>query len=227
MKRGTIKKNLFRVAVISVVAIIGLVGCKSTSDSSTTDNLGQVEVNQTMGPQPRETIPKITYSAPTQPVTTQPEQTQPPITQYKSGTYKVGVDIPAGEYILMGPGYFSVTSDSSGDSILFNENFEFNSIVTVLDGEYLKLSKCIACPFLEYNSRYSLDTTKSGSMLKVGTHIPAGEYKLQADEDNGYYAVYNDSRHQDIVTNEYFENSTYITVKDGQYLKFSSCKISN
>jgi hypothetical protein len=62
-------------------------------------------------------------------------------------------------------------------------------------------------------------------MYRVGIDIPAGEYKLISDEEySAYVCVYGSSSvSKDIVTNDNFENSKYITVKDGEYLYFSRC----
>lgn len=147
---------------------------------------------------------------------------------YADGTYKVGVDIPAGEYVLFatsGSGYFAVTSDSSGDDILFNDNFTYNSIITIRDGEYLELSRCYA---EKITMAGDLKTTGEG-MFKIGKHLPAGEYKLKptSSDYSGYYCVYNDSRHDDIDDNDNFSGSAYVTVRNGQYLTLSRCYITN
>lgn len=141
------------------------------------------------------------------------------------GMYKVGLDIFAGEYVVFasdGSGYFSVSSDSNQEDILFNENFDYNSIITVNDGEYLKLERCYAVPFDEVDE---IDLTGDG-MFKVGTHIPAGEYKLDSGTNSGYYCVYSDSRQQDIIVNDNFEGQNYVTVSDGQYLVLDRCKFA-
>lgn len=159
-----------------------------------------------------------------------PEPT-PGISSYDSGMYKVGVDIPAGEYIVLTTedrsGYFSVTSDANGDDILFNENFDYNSIVTICDGEYIKLSHARAYPYDQWHIQNTLDTTQDGCMLKIGVDLPAGEYKLEATSDrSGYYCLYPDSRQQDIIANDNFEGQCYVNVSDGQYLILNRCKIS-
>ncbi len=49
-----------------------------------------------------------------------------PSVKYFSGMYKVGVDIPSGEYVVFadnGYGYFCVSSDSIQDKITFNDDF--------------------------------------------------------------------------------------------------------
>lgn len=144
------------------------------------------------------------------------------IIEITEGTYKVGEDILAGEYIIFASGssgYFCVSSDSNQDDILFNGNFDYNSIITVNDGEYLELERCYAVPFDEVGE---IDLTGDG-MFKVGTHIPAGEYKLESEINSGYYCVYSDSRQQDIIANDNFEGQNYVTVSDGEYLVLDRC----
>jgi hypothetical protein len=160
--------------------------------------------------------------------------TEPPtekITTYSAGTYKVGIDIPAGEYCIYCTssisGYYSVNADSKGDSIIGNDNFDYNAFVTVSDGQYLELSRATAVPVSAIDGvSYKIDTSKTGT-FRVGIDIPAGEYKLINDSKlSGYYCVYNNSNPDaDIVTNDNFEGQTYITVSDGQYLLLSRCKI--
>ena len=145
---------------------------------------------------------------------------------YKASTYKIGTDMPSGEYIVFSErnsGYFSISSDSSGNSILSNDNFDYNTIIKVNDGEYLKLSRAYAIPFNEVNS---LDISKIG-MYKVGKHIEAKEYKLCSTSSSGYYAVYDGplGKDENIVTNDNFSGCTYITVRDGQYLQLSRATI--
>lgn len=78
----------------------------------------------------------------------QPRIQVPKLDTTKSGTFQVGIDIPAGEYRLVQTGtvmaYYEVTSDSSGDlwSIVANDNFENTAYVTVSDGQYLTLRRC-------------------------------------------------------------------------------------
>ena len=64
---------------------------------------------------------------------------------YKEGMYKVGQDIPAGEYNVeatSGLAYIEVDSDSRHtiESIISNDNFENNKIISVSDGQYLLLN---------------------------------------------------------------------------------------
>ncbi len=142
-----------------------------------------------------------------------------------AGQYKVGIDIEPGEYLVLADsdsGYFSVSTDAAGKDIEFNDNFKYNSYITIKSGEYLKLSRCSAYPV----DKNEIELDKNGEgMFRVGIDLPAGEYKLIADSDSGYYCVYSDSRQEDIVANDNFSGQSYITVTDGEYLKLSRCHI--
>ncbi|NLM11308.1 MAG: hypothetical protein GX213_11140 [Clostridiaceae bacterium] len=70
--------------------------------------------------------------------------------RYPSGMYKVGFDIPAGEYQVfpeegstLGFGYYEITSGSSHvlDDIVANDNFEDPRYITLKEGQYVKLSE--------------------------------------------------------------------------------------
>lgn len=150
---------------------------------------------------------------------------------YKESTYKIGNDMPAGEYVLISDDsdikYFQISNDSTGisNSIIANGVFQTNTIVTVDNGQYFKFSGCYAVPITEAPD---LDTTKEG-MFKVGTHLDPGEYQLWAssDADVAYYAVHEDSTHksESIKTNGIIEGRTYVTVEKGEYLELTGCYI--
>lgn len=149
---------------------------------------------------------------------------------YDEGQYKVGVDFLAGEYVLLSTsdysGYFAITADANGRDITANDLFETNSIITVYDGEYLELSRCVAIKASDFYTSYTIRTDRDGTMLRVGYDIMPGEYKLIAAADtSGYYCIYNDSRHSKIISNNLFKNSAWVTVQYGQYLVLSRCHI--
>lgn len=149
---------------------------------------------------------------------------------YDEGQYKVGRDFIAGEYVLLNTsdhsGYFAISSDANGRNTIANGLFEVNSIITVYDGEYLELSRCIAIESTDFYSSYTIKTDRDGTMLKVGYDIMPGEYKLiAASGTSGYYSIYNDSRQTDIIDNSLFKNSAWVTVKYGQYIVLSRCHI--
>lgn len=146
---------------------------------------------------------------------------------YGSGMYKVGTDLPAGEYLFIANGsraaYVCVSSDSNQDDIIENENFTYSYFLTVSDGQYLEASRCSFLIAEKYTVNINDDGTFSDGMYRVGIDIPAGEYKLTSTE-HGYYCIYNNSvAPLDIVDNDNFENNSYVTVSDGQYLLITRC----
>ena len=185
----------------------------------------------TKTPKPTATPTPKPTATPTPKPTKTPKPTATPTPEpswYKSGMYKVGDDIPAGEYFLKSTSdwgmYFEICSDSSGsfDSIIANGNYNTFCYVTVKKGEYLTVERG---KFIEAEDAPK-NLVKNGvageGMYKVGRDIPAGEYKIECDSDYGaYYEVCSNSRHilDSIVSNDFFSSgSRYVTVKKGQYL---------
>ena len=156
----------------------------------------------------------------------QPAESRDELEQYDAGMYKVGTDIPAGEYILepSAMAYYQVATDSTGtlESIVSNDNFSGTRYITVSDGQYLTLTGCTAYPASYVSDGTIKNDNLSGGMYKVGVDIEAGEYKVTPD-GSGYYEVDSSSAGtlDVIVANENFSSDVYVTVADGQYIKLS------
>ena len=147
---------------------------------------------------------------------------------YPAGIYKVGNDIPSGEYIFVadsGAAYVCVSNDSNQDDIIENENFNYTYIITVSDGQYLQAKRCSFVTADDHTLTINDDGSFHSGMYRVGVDIAPGEYKLIAeDSDQAYYCIYNNSAVPlDIVNNDIFEGSTYVTVQEGQYLLIKRC----
>ena len=153
-------------------------------------------------------------------------KTEPDFLVLEPGQYKIGTDAPAKLYLLFSggdSGYFEVTSD--GNTIIINDNFQGTSYARVEDGEYLTLSRTIALDRDEKMPIIDSVVGISDGMFYVGPDIPAGEYKLRSTRvgGTGYYEV-TDSRHN-IIQNDNFEGTSYVTVKKGTFLKLSRAEI--
>lgn len=147
---------------------------------------------------------------------------------YIGGMYKIGVDMPAGEYLITSSeGYLEVASDSTGnlDSIITNDNYTNRIYITVQDGQYLKFDGT-AIPVADAAGYTTSNGIYLEGMYLVGKDIPAGEYKVSS-LGGGYYEVSaNSSGTLDaIITNENFDSDVYLTVSDGQYLKLNRAQI--
>ncbi len=150
------------------------------------------------------------------------------ITSYSGGMYKIGTDMPAGEYLLTSTGgYYEVTTDSTGslESIVTNDNYANRAYVTVQEGQYFTFDGT-AVSVNEAPAFSASDGIYPEGMYLVGKDIPAGEYKISAT-GSGYYEVTSDSVGEldSIVTNENFDGDVYLTISEGQYLKLSRAQI--
>ena len=214
------KKKLWEIVVAILACIVFVTALFVINNVTESDN--RITANtQTTATQ------KETQKATTQKTT---QDTYDKLTKYKAGTYKVGKDIPSGDYYLQsltsqGLAYFGVYADGNKSKIKFNENFKNNMLISIEDGEYLELNKCNAIPLLEFRQYYTTKTTLDNCMLEVGVDIEPGEYKLIATSSRGYYCIYDDLRESNIVSNDNFDNQTYCTVEKGQFLILNNCKI--
>lgn len=233
-----LKKWWFWVIVIFIIILIIALG----EENENIDNDIQPDVTTTLPSQtqPETTIPATTGIETTQeqiPVvtTTKIEVTDNQEIRFDVGTYKVGTDMPAGEYKLYSTNtltgsYIEVAKDSKGtlDSIIANALFNTFIYVTVDEGQYFKMRDCYAVPAEQAEKYEPEDETYIEGMYKVGFDIPAGEYRAFVDKGAilgmGYIEVAHDSSHRldSIISNENIQENTYITVEDGQYLSIRS-----
>ncbi|HHT7010605.1 hypothetical protein BCPR1_20880 [Bacillus paranthracis] len=159
-------------------------------------------------------------------------KTANPATSFGEGMYKVGVDVPSGEYMLIaqnGVGYFSINGSSSFDSTLANENFAGNSIITIENGQYVTINRAKMYSMNNAPSLNPVNGILSDGMYIVGKHLPAGEYKITPSSGQmGYFSINSGSavsQLKNIIENGNFNGERYIKVNDGQYLKINRASI--
>ena len=148
-------------------------------------------------------------------------------TKYTEGQYKVGEEIPAGEYVFFRAGKYTgslkETTDSNGSDKVDFESFNYCVIYTLTEGNYVEIDNAIAVPFDEVKE---LMTNKGSGMLKVGVHIKEGEYKLiNTSSSGGVYQIWKSSflgNRDDKTDSEVFQTATYVTIHDGEYLYFTN-----
>lgn len=149
---------------------------------------------------------------------------------YGASTYKVGTDIKGGTYCLFNTSkygaYYEIRKNASSnlDSIIDNNIFNYNSIIEIKNGQYIRLRDCYAVPI----SEAKINTSGEG-YFRVGSDIKAGTYKLGIIGNyGGYYAIYSKAgtSFEYIISNDYWDSgNNYVTVEEGQFLELSNCKI--
>ena len=158
-------------------------------------------------------------------------QDVPKVKTYSAGQYKIGKDLPAGEYVVIsnGDSYIELASDSTGNfsSIIANDVFKNRSVITVQDGQYLKVQRGTIYAAKDAPKVELKNGMLPSGMYKVGIDFPAGEHKVTSNGGDSYIEVSRDSSHNmsSIISNDLFTGDRYIQVSDGQYLKFFNCEV--
>ena len=127
-------------------------------------------------------------------------------------------------------GYFAVTSDARGDDILFNDFGFTMCYVEVLDGEFFELDGALAYAYEEEFCKFMLEGMyalypECNATFIGGIDLPVGEYKVTKNDEkrSGYWAII-DWRH-DLISNDLFEKSSYVTVEEGDLLQLDGAHI--
>lgn len=153
------------------------------------------------------------------------------ITQYPAGMYKVGGDLPAGEYLAIAKENAIIpmvtVKSSSGVDAEINalSTFTTFAIIGAADGKYVEVTDSFLIPLSDskaYVDTFTAESIGDGS-YKVGFHIPAGEYKyaLQEDVIIPMISVYADAYQENILNLVMPQGNGYITLDDGQYVTVS------
>ncbi|MDR2201925.1 MAG: hypothetical protein LBP26_04085 [Clostridiales bacterium] len=154
---------------------------------------------------------------------------------YKTeGTYEVGKDIDAAEYLLVCTGntggYLTVNLGKIG--FLYNESFSGRRYVIVNAGEFLtfegaNLYKLDEAPEMAK----ATDGGYSPGQYKGGRDIPAGEYLIVDPTDNSLNRIQQllapnaDFLSSDILFDKTFSYRHYVKIADGQYVSFKYGKL--
>ncbi len=153
---------------------------------------------------------------------------------FESGEYEVGVDIPAGKYLVFSDdhsGYgdfcFGVysQSDFSEESELSFEWYQGNAYVVLQEGTFIHFSH--SCMYNVDNADISLKdlpgVNRFGGMYEVGKDIEPGRYKLEKTENqySSQYMIYSsiDTSMPEIIEQNYsVEDNKEIYLSYGEYI---------
>ena len=235
------KKKLFIIIGVVLVLIIAVGSCSKTGskdDSKEDSSKSSFQEGFEKGLEEGKSDGKGTDSEESE--DSEDENAVEPVVS--EGSYRVGEDVPAGDYIIYADDYMGIDTEShftsGGDfevrestsadaNLVLYDGVDTFAFVTITDGQYLKLDRC-SLYLIEYTDK--IDITKEGG-FRVGTDIPAGEYKVVEDEDDevlsypviSVYSSY--ASMTDLVTCQDVSGSGYIEVQDGQYLVLDDCNI--
>ncbi len=160
-------------------------------------------------------------------------------TYYKPGTYEVGKDMPAGEYVVFANpdtiGYLykyardGVISAESGKRYIYSNYFSYNDIISLSNEDYLDLSSAYAVPTDEVDK---LDLSRNGT-FRGGKDISTGHitFKKSAQTPIAYVdaGYINDSEAQRTIAYLVKDNgdSVVANIRGGMLIRTFGCDIYN
>lgn len=153
---------------------------------------------------------------------------------YGSGTYQVGRDIPAGDYLLTEneDAMFAsviVREDIGESANLISHNLINRQCVIHLNaGTSLTLSEASACPIAM--ARPNADGVVGEGGYLVGTLLPAGRYDVIPLEKAPLtsYSVYDGvlGTNAQLIKFEMLHGNVTIELNDGEYIELSGCGLA-
>lgn len=149
------------------------------------------------------------------------------------GTYIVGSEMAAGEYVLFSlpgkTGSFVIAKDMRADEIVAKEAFETSTIVSVMEDDYLTIADCVAYRAEDFYQYRRIGTGQYGVMLKVGYDLEPGVYELRAKPGkDAECKKYDSGRHvaEDLIQVFTGEQLSMVDVQPGQYLQLVDCCVA-
>lgn len=159
-------------------------------------------------------------------------------TYYKAGTYVVGTDIPAGEYVVFAnPGsigyVYKYAKDgnvkaTTGKRYIYSRYFDYCDILRLDSGNYVDLSNAYAVP----STDAEIDSSQSNGTFRAGTDIKTGHltFKLSPESAIGYVDVGMfdaSTSNREIVYLTPDNDSVIINVTTGMYVRIFGCDVLN
>ena len=152
---------------------------------------------------------------------------------YDSGSYMVGRDIPAGDYVLTenDDAMFAsviIREEAAEDSGLVSHNLiNRQCVIRLTEGTWVTLSEAKACP-LEEAQPVEDSMTDEGGYL-VGTMLPAGRYEIYPADmaPLSSYSIYNGilGTGAQLIKFEVLHDHVAVSLNDGEYIELSGCKL--
>lgn len=151
--------------------------------------------------------------------------------RYELGSYRVGVDIPAGEHVIGNAKSVNIIVFSTTD--YFDENGEALPLIGDYPA-YVSLQKGQRVMFLEDTTvdiktpAANSDGSFNNGMYKVGKDIKPGKYTLVPASEENAYAIFYDLRYIELSIADSGENikgTKVIELANGRYIEINGFKL--
>lgn len=157
---------------------------------------------------------------------------------YQAGTYNVGTDIPAGQYVMTPTvqyqdGYYFLKNYNRAiisSGVVDCDKFMTRGYATAQNGDEFELDYATMIPAKDAGRLlpYGGDVYNPAE-YKIGFDLPAGTYTIFTLHGDSNYEIRSSDSHLgygNIIDSQNISSDTNVTVKDGQYLKLTNCALS-
>ena len=154
---------------------------------------------------------------------------------YDSGSYVIGRDMPAGDYVLienedaMFASVIVRENDSENSDLLIHHLISSQCVARLSEGMWVTLSEAKALP-LSQARPVEVESIVDGGYL-VGVTAPAGAFVVSPAENAplSSYSIYDDilGTHAQLQKFEIIREPISIELNEGEYVEFSGCALSN
>jgi hypothetical protein len=152
------------------------------------------------------------------------------------GTYRVGVDLPEGDYVLreredaMLASVVIRAGDSSDSPLLLHKLVNGQAVVHLVRDTWVTLSELRAWPMGSEPLTGREDGSVGEGAYLVGEQLPAGSYRATRDEKAplSNYSVYSGILGTNAVLTrfEILREDGELTLEDGDYIELNGCVLS-
>lgn len=150
-------------------------------------------------------------------------------TVFEADTYKIGTDMPAGEYKLFALeeyASYDLTGDARGEEYIAYNFIETFAYVVVEDGQFLEISEAFAVPVEDVDPVEPVDGKFGPGVYRIGVDIEPGEYKVTSIGEWASYDIATDANLIEYVDYGSIEKSNYVEVRDGEYLELVEAELT-
>ena len=152
---------------------------------------------------------------------------------YDSGSYLIGQDIPAGDYLLVEndnavfPSVVVREGVNEDSGLVSHHLINRQAVVRLKEGRWLTLTDARACPLSRATMTESEIVDEGGYL--VGTTLAAGKYRVSLIERAplSSYSVYDGvlGSGEQLLKFEVIRETTELSLNDGEYVELSGCRL--
>lgn len=152
---------------------------------------------------------------------------------YDSGSYLIGQDIPAGDYLLVEndnavfPSVVVREGVNEDSGLVSHHLINRQAVVRLEEGRWLTLTDARACPLSRATMTESEIVDEGGYL--VGTTLAAGKYRVSLIERAplSSYSVYDGvlGSGEQLLKFEVIRETTELSLNDGEYVELSGCRL--